>query len=319
MVPDRDNAFHGIYAAIVCPMRLDFLIDEAALARHATDVAAVPGIVGVLCNGHAGENFALTREEKRRVVEVVTKAIGNYAIVVAGINAESSLEAAEHARDAEAAGADVLMVFGPNSWALGQDNDMAVRHHRYVIEATKSPVMLFQASVSTGKSAYAPDVLAQLLKLPRVVGVKEGSWEVAAYERTRRIAQEVAPHVAIMGSGDEHLLTSYVIGSEGSLVSLAIITPAEIVALDAAVRRGDLEEARRLHAIIQPLANVIYGTPPGLRATARLKACLKLLGRIPCDAVRPPIGPLDTEEMRRLEQTLAAAGLRSSGRLRSAS
>ena len=317
MVPNRDNAFHGIYAAIVCAMRPDFAIDEAALARHASDVVAVPGIVGVLCNGHAGENFALTREEKRRVVEVVAKAIGERAIVVSGINAESSLEAAQHARDAEAAGADVLMVFGPNAWALGQDDEMAVRHHRYVIEATKSPIMLFQASVGAGKSAYAPDVLAGLLKLPRVVAVKEGSWEVAAYERTRKIAQEVAPHVAIMGSGDEHLLTSYVIGSEGSLVSLAMITPAEIVALDAAARRGDLDEARRLHAIIQPLANVIYGMPPGLRATARLKTCLKLLGRITCDAVRPPIGPLDAEEIRRLEQALTAAGLPSAGPLRS--
>ena len=317
MVPTRKNAFDGIYAAIVCPMRPDFAIDEAALARHASDVVAVPGVVGVLCNGHAGENFVLTGEEKRRVVEVVAKAIGERAIVISGINAESSLEAAQHARDAEAAGADALMVFGPNAWALGQDGEMAVRHHRYVIEATKSPIMLFQASVGAGMSAYAPDVLTRLLRLPRVVAVKEGSWEVAAYERTRKIALEVAPHIAIMGSGDEHLLTSYVIGSQGSLVSLAIITPAEIVALDAAVRRGDLDEARRLHAIIQPLANVIYGTPPGLRATARLKACLKLLGRIPCDVVRPPIGPLDAEEIRRLGQALTAAGLLSAGPFRS--
>lgn len=317
MVPIRKNAFHGIYAAIVCPMRPDFAIDEAALARHASDVVAVPGIVGVLCNGHAGENFVLTGEEKRRVVEVVVRAIGGRAIVVSGVNAEGSLEAARDARDAEAAGADALMVFSPNAWALGQDGEMAVRHHRYVIEATKSPIMLFQASVGAGKSAYALDVLAELLALPRVVAVKEGSWEVAAYERTRKIAQEVAPHVAIMGSGDEHLLASYVIGSEGSLVSLAIITPAEIVALDAAVRRGDLDEARRLHAIIQPLANVIYGTPPGLRATARLKACLKLLGRIPCDVVRPPIGPLDAEEIQRVERALTTAGLLSTGPLRS--
>ena len=167
-------------------------------------MVAVPAIVGVLCHRHAGENFVLTGEEKRRVVDVVVRAIGGRAIVVSGVNAESSLEAARDACDAEAAGADALMVFGPNAWALGQDGEMAVRHHRYVIEATKSPIMLFQASVGAGKSAYAPDVLAELFALPRVVAVKEGSWEVAAYERTRKIAQEVAPHVAVMGSGAEH-------------------------------------------------------------------------------------------------------------------
>ena len=318
MIPKRENPFHGIYASVVCPMRPDFSIDETALARHTADVIAVSGIVGVLCNGHSGENFVLTREEKRRVVEVVARSIGDRAIVVCGVNAESSLEAALHAKDAEAAGADSIMVFAPNGWTLGQDDEMAIRHHTYVIEATTLPVMLFQASVGAGRMAYAPDVLARLVKLPRIVAIKEGSWEVASYERTRRIAREAAPNVAIMGSGDEHLFTSYVLGSEGSLVSLAVIMPETIVALDAAVRRGDLAEARRLHDIIQQLANTIYATPPGLRATARLKACLKLLGRIPCDATRPPVGPLDAAEIDRLKAALAAAGLRAPVRLRSA-
>lgn len=318
MIPKREYPFHGVYAAIVCPMRPDFSIDEVALARHAVDVTSVAGMVGVLCNGHAGENFVLGREEKRRVVEIVVKAIGARAIVVSGVNAESSLEAAVHAKDAEDAGADVVMVFAPNGWALGQDAEMAVRHHTHVIEATRAPIMLFQAGVGAGRMAYAPDVLARLLKLPRVVAVKEGSWEVAAYERTRRLARKVAPHVAIMGSGDEHLFTSYAIGSEGSLVSLAVIVPEAIVALDRAVQRGDLAEARKLHEIIQPLANAIYGAPPGLRATARLKACLKLLGRIPSDTVRPPIGPLDAAEIDRLKAGLDAAGLQPAARLHSA-
>jgi 4-hydroxy-tetrahydrodipicolinate synthase len=309
MIPNRPNPFHGIYAATVCPMRPDFSIDEDSLARHVAETAATPGIVGVLCNGHAGENFVLTREEKRRVLEIVVRTIGTRAIVVCGVNAESSLEAAAHARDAEAAGADAVMVFGPNAWGLGQDEDMAVRHHTMIGDATVLPMMLFQASVGAGRMAYTPDVLRRLLVLPRVVAVKEGSWEVAAYERTRNIAREIAPHVAIMGSGDEHLLTSYVIGSEGSLVSLAILMPGEIVALDAAVRAGDLARARQLHSPIQDLATAIYGTAPGLRATARLKACLKLLGRIPEATVRPPIGPLDAREMDRLSQALARTGL----------
>ena len=57
---------------------------------------------------------------------------------------------------------------------------------------------------------------------------------------------------------------------------------------------------------------------PGLRATARLKACLKLLARIPCDTARPPVGPLDAAEIDRLKAALAAAGLRAPVRLRSA-
>lgn len=309
MIPDRPDRFHGIYAATVCPMTPDWRIDEAALVRHLETVTAVDGIVGLLINGHAGENFLLTPEEKRRVVELAAGAVGRRAILVCGVNAESSLEAARHAAEAEAAGADAIMVFGPNGWALGQDGQMALTHHRMVAEATNLPLMLFQASVGAGRMAYTPGVLAQLLQLPRVVAVKEGSWEVAAYEATCRIAAEVAPSVAIMGSGDEHLFTSYVIGSAGSLVSLAILIPEVIVALDRTVKAGDLATARQLHDIVQPLAKAIYGTAPGFHATARLKACLALLGRIPHATTRPPIGPLPPEEIERLRNALADAGL----------
>jgi 4-hydroxy-tetrahydrodipicolinate synthase len=306
MTKKRIDSWDGIYPAILTPMRDDLSIDFDAMGRHARDVL-VAGIVGVMCNGHAGENFHTTREEKRHVTEAVVAAIGSRAIVVSGVNSESSLEAAEHARDAEAAGADAIMIFGPNAWGMGQDEEMALRHHRIIIAATSLPVMLFQAAVGSGRMAYTPTVLARLLALPRVVAIKEGSWEVNAYERTLRLAAQVAPHVAVMGSGDEHLLASFAIGSRGSVVSLAAVIPEAIVALDRAVKRGDLAAARALHEKIHPLANLIYGVPPGSLATARLKSCLHMLGRFASDAVRPPFAPIGAEERARIEPVLRAA------------
>lgn len=309
MIPTGEAPFNGIYPATICPFNAANAIDETALARHVAAMADVPGCVGVLCNGHAGENFALSRDEKRSVVEMVRDTIGDRMIVVSGINCENSLEAVHHARDAAAAGADALMIFPPNSWALSQDTTMAITHHRMIIDAVDLPITLFQASVNSGRMAYTPEVLSELAQLPRIVAVKEGSWETSAYEANRRLIQHVAPHVAVMASGDEHLLASYVLGSEGSFVSLACLIPETIVALDRAVCRSDLADARRAHDVIYPLARAIYGRPPGGRATARLKTCLKLLGRLDDDRVRPPIGPLDADEVKALAKALETAGL----------
>ena len=229
--------------------------------------------------------------------------------MVSGVNAESSLEAADLARAVVDAGADAVMVFPPNGWALGQDARMAVNHHRLILEAVDAPIMLFQASVNAGRMAYAPEVLAALVRLPRVVAIKEGSWEVATYEANRRLVKALAPEVAMMGSGDEHLLTSYAVGSDGSLVSLSVVVPEAIVALYEAMGAGDLAAAHRAHEVVYPLARAIYGTPPGHRATARLKTCLKLLGRLPDDRTRPPVGPLEADEVDRLRAALTAAGM----------
>ena len=310
MIPTGEKPFNGIYPATICPFKADHSVDEEALARHFAAMLDVPGNVGILCNGHAGENFLLSREEKRRNVEIARATIGDIAIVVAGVNCESSLEAVEHARDAVAAGADAIMIFAPFSWAVAQDDTIAANHHRMIADAIEVPIMLFQGSVNAGQMAFRAGVLAELVKIPGVVAIKDGSWEVARYEANRRLINEVAPHVAVMGSGDEHLFTSYVIGSEGSLVSLAVVIPETIVALYQAFEAGDMEAARGAHAIIYPLARAIYGTPPGGHAAARLKACLKLLGRLENDRVRPPIGPLADDEVEMLKGALAAVGLR---------
>jgi len=309
MIPQRPNPFRGIYTATICPLALDGSVDEAALARHLTDAVAADGIVGVLINGHAGENFTLSRAEKKRVVEIARETIGHKAILVCGINAESSLEAAEHARDAEAAGADVLLVFPPFSWVLSQDATMALNHHRIVALASSLPLMLYQAGVGTRDMAYNAETLAALVQLPNVVGIKEGSWESARYEANRRLVARIAPKVAVMASGDEHLLTCMAIGSEGSLVSLAVLVPDLIVGLDRAIAASDLPAARALNDRIYPLATAIYGTAPSAHANARLKACLKLMGKLSNAAMRPPVGPLPPEEIAMLEAALAAAGL----------
>ena len=308
MIPSRPNAFHGIYPATLCPFTRDGAVDETALARHVAGLADVDGIVGVLCNGHAGENFLLTNRETRRVAEIVSGAIGNRAIVVSGVNREGSREAAELACEVVAAGADAVMVFPPNAWAGGQDKSVALNHHRLVLEAVDVPIMLFQGPAGSG-FAYTPETLAGLVRLPRVVAIKEGSWEVAAYEANRRLDKAIAPQVAVMGSGDEHLFTSYVVGSEGSLVSLAVVIPEAIVRLDRAVRAGDLAAARAAHDVIYPLAKAVYGVPPGAHATARLKTCLNLLGRLENDRVRPPIGPLDAAERGMLREAMEQSGL----------
>jgi 4-hydroxy-tetrahydrodipicolinate synthase len=171
------------------------------------------------------------------------------------------------------------------------------------------PTFLFAAHHGAGRMAFTEDTFAALLDLPEVVGVKEGSWEVDRYDALRRICKAKRPDVAFCASGDEHLLACMVHGSDGSLVSLADVLPDEIVALDAAVRAGDLAGARALHDKLEPLAEAVYGAQPGGRATARLKFCLAEMGVIPDPALRPPQPPVSGPEAAMLRQAMRASGL----------
>ena len=302
------DRLRGIHAATIVPMTTDFAIDEAKLAAHLASVTSTPGINGLLVNGHAGENFVLSLAEKRRVVELARAHAPKDCLIVSGVNHESSLEAAREAATLEQAGADGLLVFPPNSWALGHADDCVIEHHRHIRDATTVPLMLYAAPVGAGAMAYAPRLLERLVADPRFVAIKEGSWEVATYEQNLRLIRRLRPEFVVLGSGDEHLLTSYLVGSAGSQVSLACVVPELVVSLWTAAEAGDWERARAVHEKLYPLAVVIYRDAPGGRATVRLKACLRLLGRLSCDAARPPQPPATPDELQGLEQALRISG-----------
>ncbi len=295
----------GIHAATIVPMRPDFTVDEAALAAHIRTVSHTPGIRGLLVNGHAGENYVLSLEEKLSVLRTARAVAPASCFITSGVNHESSLEAAREGAAMEAAGADALLVFPPNSWALGHADAAVMLHHRLIREATTLPLLIYGAPVGAGAMAYEPAVLRAVAEDRRFVAIKDGSWEVARYEGNMRLLKALRPDFIVMGSGDEHLLTSYIIGSTGSQVSLAAVVPEALAALWNAANAGDWPAARAAHENIYALSVAVYRDAPGGRATARLKACLKILGRLEHDCVRPPQPPATPEEYKALERALA--------------
>lgn len=287
--------------ALPVPLQDDFTPDLPTFARLVSRLAAVPGVTGFLVNGHAGENGTLTLNDQVAVARTAVEAAHGRLPIVSGVNVAATEPATAFARQLVSTGVDALMVFPPDGWALGVTREAVLHHHRAIIEACDCDVLLFQASVNAGALAYGPDTLKALVSLPQVRAVKEGSWEVAAYEANRRLVRAVAPHVSVMGSGDEHLFTSAVVGSEGAIVSLAAVIPEAIVRLHEAVERGDLAAARAEHEVIYPIARAVYGAPPANRATQRLKTLLMLQEAFASDRMVPPATATVSAERATLE------------------
>lgn len=295
----------GIHAATICPMDSEAKIMEDELAAHIMAVTNVPGIKGLLLNGHAGEGSMLDINERGRVIEIARKNSSDGTYITAGVTAEATHFAIKEAEASARSGADAILVFPPNHWAAGVDTTIVVEHHKAIARACSLPMVLYKAPVTAGAMSYRPDIMKALLQeVDTIAAIKEGSWEVAAYEETWRQTLDTRPDVAVLGSGDEHLLTSYLIGSVGSQVSLAAIIPETIVALYDAVQRDDWGAARQHHETLYPLSVAIYRDSPGYLATARLKACLKLLGLISSDTVRRPMRQLDAAEIEKLRSVL---------------
>ncbi|WP_323766315.1 dihydrodipicolinate synthase family protein [Marinovum sp.] len=301
----------GIHAATLCPLTDDGAVSEAELAAHVARIAQADGIRGLLINGHAGEGGLMAPDERVRVAEVTRASVPEGCFLTVGVTSESTAGAAREAEAAARAGADAVLVFPPNHWAMGADATIVTDHHRAVAAACGLPLVLYKAPLGWGHLSYDVDLLARLCQIEAVAGIKEGAWEVAAYEELRRRIKSERPGVSVMASGDEHLLACYQIGTEGSQVSLAAIVPELVTGLFAACQAGDWKRARELHAAIYPLSREIYRRAPGYLANARLKAYLHLQGHIATDRMKRPMRQLSPEETDRLRAVLDAEAARA--------
>jgi 4-hydroxy-tetrahydrodipicolinate synthase len=161
--------FGANLVAMVTPMHSDGTVSEpgtAALVDH----LLITGCDGIVVGGTTGESPTLTETEAAQLVRAVAARSGNQARVVAGIGTYDTASSVRRAREAEAAGADALLLVCPYYSRPTQAG--VVAHCLTVADATELPVMLYDVPARTG-IAMEEATLAELAGHPRIRAVKE--------------------------------------------------------------------------------------------------------------------------------------------------
>ncbi|RPJ43298.1 MAG: dihydrodipicolinate synthase family protein [Deltaproteobacteria bacterium] len=298
----------GSLPASLCPFRADCSVDEDAFAAHVRWLAEASRGGGIVCNGHAGEVASLTRQERKRVVEIAVREAKGKAPVVAGVYTDSPLEAVEFARDSESAGADAILLFPPPVFGGGGNRTevMVVNYARTVAAAIRIGVVIFQFPIAG--LGYPTEILLRLLEIPNVVGVKEGSDHLPTFERNLRAIKKARPEVSVVTTNNTMLFASTALGADGILSGSGSVVADLHAELFAAVRGGDLRAAQKVNDRIWPLTQVFY-CDPIVNMHNRMKVALEYLGRQPKAVVRPPLEPLTAEERGRIIRGVQEAGL----------
>ena len=303
--------FSGIMPANIMPFKADLSIDEAAYRTHLRWLADTRGVTGIVVNGHAAEVASLTREERRRALAIALDEVAGKVPVVAGVYADGTQEASELGREARAAGAAGLLVFPPTifMWGAQVKPDMVLRHFSALADAVDLPLIVFEYPPASG-IGYSPETLGELCKLPSVVGVKDWSNDIVAYEKNLRALRASGRPVAMLSSFTMSLMASFLLGADGCISGMGSVVADLQAALYAAVQAGDLARARGINDRLAPLVSVFYA-PPFVDMHNRMKEALALLGRISAAHVRPPLTPISDDERQRIRLALRVAGIRA--------
>jgi 4-hydroxy-tetrahydrodipicolinate synthase len=301
--------FQGCIPANLLPFTADLEIDEPAYRRHLRWLADTPGVTGIVANGHAAEVSSLDREERKRALAIALDEVAGKVPVIAGVYSDGTREAVELARDARGLGAAGLLVFPPAlfMWGAQAKPEMVLRHFQELADRVDLPLIVFEYPPASG-IGYSPETLAELCKIPSVVGVKDWSNDIVAYEKNLRALRGSGRPVAMLSSFTMSLMATFLVGADGCISGMGSVAADLQAALFAAVKAGTLAEAHRINERMAPLVGVFYA-PPFVDMHNRMKEALAIMGRIPAAYVRPPLTPVSEDERHRIRLALRAAGL----------
>ncbi|MEO0509337.1 MAG: 4-hydroxy-tetrahydrodipicolinate synthase [Verrucomicrobiota bacterium] len=294
----NSNQFSGVFTALATPMRdggVDFQGLESLVTNQIKD-----GINGLVSMGTTGESPTLNHQEHIEVVRATVDAANGVVPVIAGTGSNSTVEAVELTKQAEAAGADGFLVVAPYYNKPNQEG--LFQHFSAVAEVTEKPIVLYSIPSRCGIE-ISVDVTARLYeKYPHVCCMKaaEGSSaKVIEYVRA------LGPDYAVM-SGDDGLILPFMSAGATGVISVAsnlIVGP--LVELVAAANRNDFAAAREAFLRYYPFFKAIFLEPNPVP----IKYCLQKAGVIVSDEVRLPLAQLTPETRAILDALMAELSL----------
>src|ERR1700712_3477185 len=113
MTTDPARPFGRVLTAMVTPLTEDGTVDLAGaqeLAAHLVDRQSHDGLVVL---GTTGESPTISDAEQKTLLEAVLDAVGDRAVIVAGVGTNDTAHSIDLARQAESLGVHALLVVTP--------------------------------------------------------------------------------------------------------------------------------------------------------------------------------------------------------------
>jgi 4-hydroxy-tetrahydrodipicolinate synthase len=290
------TSFRGSFTALVTPFR-NGEIDERAL-RELVDWQIAEGTNGLVPVGTTGESPTLTHDEHMRVVNWCVEQAKGRLPVVAGSGSNSTEEAIEFARHAEAVGADAVLVVTPYYNRPTQEG--LYQHFKAINDAVGIAIIIYNIP-SRSVVDMSVDTMKRLFELKNIAGVKDATANMARVSQQRQA----------MGSGfnqlsgeDATALGFMAHGGHGCISVTANIAPRLCAAFQAACLKGDFATALEYQDKLMPLhLSLFVETNP-----APVKYALSVLGKCG-DTVRLPMVPIAPSTRTAVRDAMIHAGL----------
>ena len=241
---------------MVTPFTPDGALDTVKagrLARHLVE----NGSDGLVISGTTGESPTLSSDEKVRLFEAVAEAVGDRAMVVAGVGTYDTAGSVALSRRAARAGCGGVMAVTPYYNKPTQEG--LVAHFEAIADATELPVLVYNIPSRTARLIEL-STLVRLSSHPNIVATKDAVMDLDFTSLT----VEDAPDLTVYSGQDSYTLPMMSVGAVGVVSVISHLAGRMVARMVDAAAGGDYGTASALHHALMPLSVACFlETNPG--------------------------------------------------------
>ena len=292
--------FYGCGTALVTPFkgrRVDYDALEGLI-----DWQLEEGADALIVLGTTGEPATVSASERPAVIECAVARVRRRVPVIVGTGANDTREAVRLSIEAQALGADALLVVTPYYNRASRSGLMA--HFNAVADSVALPVIMYNVPGRTGVN-LPPETVAALARHPNLCAVKDASGDL---RQLTDLAAACGEGVAVYCGNDDQVVPAMALGARGVISVAANVVPRPMRELAHAWLEGDPAKALDWQLRLLPLIRALFSEVSPIP----VKAALSAMGLIE-NNLRLPLTPLDREKAEALVETLRKAGITVQG------
>src|SRR5690606_15552766 len=274
------SKFLGTGVALITPFKSDLSVDHDALTNivnfnidNGTDYL-------VVC-GTTAESVVITKQEKKDIIETISKANKGRLPLVLGIGGNNTMEVIEEIKTTNFNGIDAILSVSPYYTKPTQEG--IYQHFKAISQVSPIPVILYNVPGRTSKNMEPETTLRLANDFENIIGIKEAGNNVAQYLRLLKDK----PEDFLIISGDDDLALGIVLaGGAGVISVIGQAFPKEFSNMIRLGLKGEAKEAYKIHYKLMDVIGYIFeeNNPSGIKAVFE---ALNLCN----DTVRLPLVP----------------------------
>lgn len=243
------------------------------------------GVSGLYVGGSSGECIYLSVEERKQTLEAVMEVAKGRIAIIAHVACNNTKDSQELARHAESLGVDAIAAIPPIYFRL-PERAIAKYWNDISAAAPNTDFVIYNIPQLAGV-ALTLSLFDEMLKNPRVIGVKNSSMPIQDIQMFKRQAAINNKEVVVFNGPDEQFVGGRIIGADGGIGGTYGVMPELFVKLNSLIESGDFENAGKLQDDIDEVIYTMCSANGNMYAVA--KAALKKLSGIDLGGVREPL------------------------------